>query len=597
VSPPRTGRRQQNGRPTSVPGGENDPRRGGAALEGVHVEVLFLSGIDGFCHRYEVLHRAAQLRTCGIASTIRAFTDPRTLRDSERADALFVYRSPLTALVREVIARVRRAGRLVLGSVDDLVFRREPDALPPGRPWEPGEEALWLEGVARYRATLDLCDAFVAPTEPLLEEARALGWPAFLHRDAASEVELALADRARGRRARSAARAARVVLGYFSGTATHDADFLEATPALVEILRERPEVELLVVGPLELDPSLAAFGVRIRRLPLLGWTEIPERMVEVDVALAPLAWRSRFAFAKGEVKYIEAASAGVPTIASPTPAFLHAVRDGQTGRIARDHHGWIGALRELVDSPAARAAMGRAAYADVRARFSPEARGPELVGILARALPARVSVAATLAATAPGAEGVWPQGPWRHGERPAHAALEPDAVPDLHLPGGGDVSPPLAAGSLLEQEFTASRDALVRLDLGTVTFGQNLDHRLTVWLTDDCGRIVSVWRMEGADAPDRSWLAFELDRPMRSPGRRYRLTLRSAGTAAGNAVSFELAHTAPSPGTPAARLDGRPLRAPLALRTFAAWPAAVRRPSRALTPVGSEARPPPSPSP
>ena len=67
----------------------------------------------------------------------------------------------------------------------------------------------------------------------------------------------------------------------------------------------------------------------------------------VDVSLAPLR-RDRFSDAKSEVKYLEAAAVGVPTIASASPAFEVAIRPGENGLLAATRAEWDAALRALV---------------------------------------------------------------------------------------------------------------------------------------------------------------------------------------------------------------------------------------------------------
>src|SRR5690606_36388845 len=133
--------------------------------------VLFVSGIDGFCHRYKVLHRAAQVKAHGGDATVRHFADPRIGEELERHDVLFLYRVPTTPAVRTTQERARALGIPVFGAIDDLIFADDPD-FPPALDHLPEDErTLWRAGGRRYRATLEGCDAVVAPTEPLRDVA------------------------------------------------------------------------------------------------------------------------------------------------------------------------------------------------------------------------------------------------------------------------------------------------------------------------------------------------------------------------------------------------------------------------------------------
>jgi hypothetical protein len=126
--------------------------------------------------------------------------------------------------------------------------------------------------VARYRRTLEACDAFLATTEPIAAVGRALGAPTHLQRCGVSAAELALGATAR---AAATLTPGRVRLGYFSGTATHDDDLASMAPVLADVLARHPAVELLVVGPVTLPTVLAPFATRITRHALVPWPELP----------------------------------------------------------------------------------------------------------------------------------------------------------------------------------------------------------------------------------------------------------------------------------------------------------------------------------
>jgi len=524
------------------------------------MRLLWISGIDGFCHRYEVLHRAAQARLFGARSVVRHFTDARLEHDVARADVVLAYRTPETPLVRAVLAAARRRGVPVLGTIDDLIFVPDAGSLPSLEHLGADERALWLDGVRRYRAVLDACDGFLAPTEPLLATARDLGWRAWLHRDALSSVELALGDRARRReseRRTSSTAATEVLLGYFSGTPTHDRDFATIAPALAEVLAAHPSTSLLLVGPLVIAPALESFAARIRRMPRVPWTELPALIATVDVNLAPLELDSRFACAKGEVKYLEAAAVGVPTVASPTPAFRHAIRDGENGRLAFGLEQWRAALEDLVIEPARRRTLGLAARADVAERFAPPLRARELETILAEAV--RLS-------DVPPASG-----PALHaGHERARVALEPDARPELDHPPGPAVAPPLGAGARLVQTFRVGAREVQRIDLFPLTYGQRLAHHVHLRIVDAGGRTVLRRRRRAAYAPDGAWWSFVVPRRRLVRDHGYRIELTVAEPRIDAALSFALA-AGPSRALAPAEHDGASLGAALALRTFGAW--------------------------
>lgn len=522
------------------------------------MRVLFVSGIDGFCHRYEVLHRSEQNAACGGQSRVRSFVDPRLPDDLRWADAIFLYRVPFSREIGTLLERARGAGLPLIGSIDDLVFIEDADAQPPLDHLGDRERALWHEGLRRYRATLERCDHFAGPTTPLCDEARRLGWPTSLHPDAASRTELQLGRSVMEARERSTScRPDDVLLGYFSGTPTHDRDFAVAAPALRKILLRHRHVRLLIVGPLGIPGALQEVSDRLLTRATVPWSHLPALVGSVDVNLAPLQWKQRFSAAKGELKYIEAGAVGVPTIASPTPAFREAISaDAPTGRLAAREDDWAHALEELIESQELRVELGRAARRDVERRYSTASRTARWSRLLAETR--------SDSDRPPPSAGPSFRVPW------AARALEPDACPGICWSPSSRVSPPLSDGSPLCQPIPAETDGLCAIDVHTVTYGQRFDHRLHLALCAKDGFVIAERTIAGAHLPDRGWVRLHVPEPMRAGPDRLEISARN--TADGNAPSFSLTAPRGSDGErPTARLGERPWMAPLAVRSFVRW--------------------------
>ena len=121
-------------------------------------------------------------------------------------------------------------------------------------------------------------------------------------------------------------------------------------------------------------PALLDLTDRIEWRALRPLAELPEEVARFDVDLAPLEIGNRFCEAKSELKFFEAALAGVPTIASPTGPYRRAIEHGKTGFLAASADDWYRDLRMLIEDPALRDRVGRAAYHEALARFGPLAR-------------------------------------------------------------------------------------------------------------------------------------------------------------------------------------------------------------------------------
>ena len=86
-------------------------------------------------------------------------------------------------------------------------------------------------------------------------------------------------------------------------------------------------------------------GVDVR-VPLQDHLNLQRVIAEVEINIAPLQ-DNTFTNCKSELKFFEAAAVGTRTVATPTFTFRRAIRDGETGRLARTHE-WDEALAEGV---------------------------------------------------------------------------------------------------------------------------------------------------------------------------------------------------------------------------------------------------------
>ena len=371
----------------------NGTSSAGAAVRlaeaGLMRRVVFVVGIQGAPLRYRAQLAAEGLRLHGVAAEVRHYRDPELPRLLGLADAVVVYRVPATVQVMELLADVRARPRTVpiLFDVDDLI-------MDPGLAGEivglevldAAEHELWWRGVARYRTTLEACDAYIGSTDGLCEHVGELtGLPTHRWANGVGRV-LARASEVERQRPRSAGP---LRIGYFSGTKTHDADWAVIETAVARVLRERPGVELWLGGLVTAGPALDEFAGRVRRLPMMPWTELPAALRDVDVNLAPLVLGNRFNEAKSAIKWLEAALVDTPTVASPTQPFTEAVEDGRTGVLARTEEQWVDGIGMLLDDELARRRMGALAGREALLRWGPHLQGERYLEILLDAAQAR----------------------------------------------------------------------------------------------------------------------------------------------------------------------------------------------------------------
>ena len=339
---------------------------------------------------YRCIHLREQLRALGHEARVVDWFKEANIRieDALEHDVIFLYRLSMSPPLRRLIDDARALAKPVIFDTDDLIF--EPDLLEQHRAVQnlsPADQIQHAGGVRGYLETLQACETAVVATPLLAELARRRGRPAYVHRNSLGQEMLAHAHHLYAARRAQGSRA-EVVLGYGSGTATHDIDFDEAAPALLAVLDRFREVQLWIAGPLRISSEFDRFGARVRRFPLTDWRGWFELASQMDIALAPLEKNNIFCRAKSEIKFVESGALGVPLIASRIDPYRDAVTNGQDGLLAANEAEWTHALTTLIEQPDQRLQIGARARATVLQRYSPSRRTRDLSVLLPQLAPA-----------------------------------------------------------------------------------------------------------------------------------------------------------------------------------------------------------------
>ncbi|PHY94598.1 glycosyl transferase [Acetobacter pomorum] len=183
-------------------------------------------------------------------------------------------------------------------------------------------------------------------------------------------------------------------IGYATGSRTHQKDFAQVSGILARLLQEKPNLRLVLfresgnhrpVLLMNEFPELEAVRDQIEWRDMCSLSALPTELARFDISIAPLEIQNPFCNAKSELKFFEAALAGVPSILSPTAPFLQCVENGRTGLFATSSEEWETALRTLIEKPDLRARMARDAYHTALWHFGPQ-RQAMLLGTIMESL-------------------------------------------------------------------------------------------------------------------------------------------------------------------------------------------------------------------
>ncbi len=345
-----------------------------------HPQILIISGVQGDTRRYRAFHLREQLRLAGIDAQFEHITSATLEQSARSAQVLILQRVSRDSRVETIFHIARNNRAIVLTDIDDLVF------IPDSIRWIDSPDfqdtvraSLYRDMLERNKRTLEQSDGVIASTEYLAEQARAYGKPAWVHRNGFSLEMLSLSRKAIETKARSQQA---VVIGYASGTPTHDRDFALVQPVLRTLLDHYPHLHLYVAGHLNPGSAWGNTISRVKKIPFIEWRQLPQVLAGFTLNLAPLREDNPFSQSKSEIKFMEAALVGSATIASPTDAFCSAIRDGQTGFLASTPAEWESVLTRLIEQPELKDVVATAARREVIERYSPAVRAVQAVGLI-----------------------------------------------------------------------------------------------------------------------------------------------------------------------------------------------------------------------
>lgn len=317
------------------------------------------------CDHYRVVQKRMQLERMGWTVEIYAQSEVEACRLAlDRACAVIFYRVVAFPAVLHAILYARALGIPTIYEIDDLLFD---SALYPD-PFESFEgqitsaEYIGLQyGVPLFRYAMRQCEVGLASTPALAQAMRPLVRSGICHvlRNGLDERNAPFLDRPPMPFCPST-----VTIFYGSGTKAHNRDFNDiAAPALLDVLGRQPHVRLVIAGYLQLDRRFAPFADRVLQLGFSSdvsayW----ETLSGADINLAVLA-PSPMSDAKSEIKWLEAAMCGIPSVVSATQTYRDILVDGEDAFLAQTPQDWSRAIDALVRDADLRGRVGRQARA------------------------------------------------------------------------------------------------------------------------------------------------------------------------------------------------------------------------------------------
>jgi len=346
-------------------------------------DILFINGCYKKLphpYRYRVLHQMEQLNARFLESDEFFYLDFDPFKVCDYRLIIF-YRCPWTKKVGKAIKLAKILNKKVLFDIDDLIIdTKYTETIPYLKTLSPKEKFIYDRGVKRIGKTLKLCEGAITTTEALANELKNYVPKVFINRNVASEEmwklsKIALINKENSKKNK------KVIIGYFSGSITHNSDLEMIWPALKRILNDFKNVQLLLSGELTIQNLLSEFPDKILYKKFLDWRELPELISNVDINIAPIE-NTIFNAAKSENKWVEASLVKIPTVASNFGAFKHVIHNNETGLLCTNINDWYISLKALINNEHLRKKIGENAYNFCKRKYNTIQTGIKLANFI-----------------------------------------------------------------------------------------------------------------------------------------------------------------------------------------------------------------------
>ncbi|WP_331288726.1 MULTISPECIES: glycosyltransferase [Methylobacteriaceae] len=333
------------------------------------------------CFRYRVDYKIKQLQSVGQEASWFDASDPRSFRDqAPKFGAVIFYRVPGTPEIAELIHYVNSLGIPTFYEIDDLII--DPENYPPALESMGGlvtkeEWGRFVLDPLLFAAAARICKYGIGSTTLITDALSKLvqtGSAVTIRNGYIEKDYSELQSKAWGTTTQS-----KITIFYGSGSRSHTGNFYNgAAQAIFAIMKRHGEVDLHIVGPLLLDDSFKIFGTRVKRSNKIStFATYLDALKQADINIAPLDG-SIFADAKSEIKWLEAALVGVPSVVSTSSAYREVVRNGVDAFLCSSESEWYSALDNLVRKAPLRQTMAEEAYNTARSKYNELSLGSSL---------------------------------------------------------------------------------------------------------------------------------------------------------------------------------------------------------------------------
>lgn len=315
--------------------------------------ILYIVGcLEGQSKRYRVYNLMEALRKNGVRSEWKYEISDELKDDDyiEQFDMIVLFRTAYSKEIKHLINKGKAFDIPVVFDIDDLLFDEEVyTSVRAIEDWDINRKLNYLSDIKRYKRTMLESNFVTSSTDYICKFSRQYNKKSYVIPNGINYKQVKIARKLSEIKRMPILDKEKIIIGYLSGTSTHQKDFEQTVVSLKKIFNEYPNVYLKIVGHLSVKEYFRGYEDRIIKIDLMNWKKLVPATKTLDINLAPLEIDNPFCHAKSELKYFEAALVGVPTIASATATYSKCIVHGKNGMLSYCSQDWYSNIKALIE--------------------------------------------------------------------------------------------------------------------------------------------------------------------------------------------------------------------------------------------------------
>lgn len=331
-------------------------------------DVLYVTGCAGGSEYYRCFNQKEELNQFGLSAAILSQKN-NFLHLIVKKYKIFIFqRVHFNHHISVFLNELKKNNKIIIYETDDLIF--DPDYLKYMAYYDEMEErekVLYRNGIGRELLEEHYIHHVVVSTD-FLGKIVNRKYPekrVFLSENKLSHEQVKWSRHVLNNNLLKSRDDLKLRIAYFSGTHSHNRDFMVVSKVLKDILKNNKNIILMIVGYLDISNDFKEVSEQIEFYHFTSLNKLPELINKSDINIAPLELDNPFCQAKSAIKYLEAGLLKIPTIASATEPYKSVITNGDNGFLATTDRDWKKYLMYLINNTSERIHMGERAYKNI----------------------------------------------------------------------------------------------------------------------------------------------------------------------------------------------------------------------------------------